>query len=98
MSKYKNKAELMKAIAHPVRLEILDILSHGPECVCEIAASLHKRQPYISQQLKVLRQADLVTTQRQEKNIYYQLDLSKLNMIRQVIRGICPSHNQMAEK
>lgn len=95
MSKYARKADLMKAIAHPVRLEILDILSNGPECVCDMAEILGKRQPYISQQLMVLRDANLVTTERQEKNIYYQLNKENLSIIRKAIREICESQEKM---
>ena len=97
MSKYETRADLMKAVAHPVRLEILDILSYGPECVCDLTESLGKRQPYISQQLMVLRDANLVTTERQGKNIYYQLNRSNLSLIRQIIREICQNLNA-AEK
>jgi ArsR family transcriptional regulator len=83
----------MKAVAHPVRLEILDILSHDPQCVCELAECLDKRQSYISQQLMVLRDANLVTAERQERNIYYQLNRSNLSLIRQIIREICQNLN-----
>mgnify|MGYP005871620155 CR=1 FL=1 len=95
MSKYKVRADLIKAIGHPVRLEILDILSRGPECVCDLADMLQKRQPYISQQLMVLRDAGLVTTERREKNI---LDKARLSVIRQAIRGMYQNHDQMVVK
>lgn len=98
MSKYKTRADLIKAIGHPVRLEILDILSRGPECVCNLADMLQKRQPYISQQLMVLRGAGLVTTERREKNIFYQLDKARLSVIRQAIRGMYQNHDQMVAK
>lgn len=90
---FENQAHLFKAIAHPIRLEILVILSQGQECVCDLAEILHKRQPYISQQLTVLRDADLVITERMEKNIYYKLNKTKLNVIRQALRDVLPKSN-----
>ena len=51
----------LKAMAHPVRLQILDMLRGGDEvCVCHMEAALRRRQAYISQQLMVLRDANLV--------------------------------------
>ena len=55
MADYDNLANLLKSIAHPVRLQIVDMLRQGEVCVCHIERSLDKRQAYISQQLMVLR-------------------------------------------
>lgn len=63
----------LKALAHPARLAILDILSEGEACVCHIEAALGYRQAYISQQLSVLREANLVQSRQDGWNIYYSL-------------------------
>lgn len=57
---YTQPARWLKAMAHPTRLEILDILRRGEECVCHTEAALGRRQSYISQQLMALRDAGLV--------------------------------------
>src|SRR3990172_1664980 len=64
---------LFKALMHPARLEILDILRDGEQCVCHIEAALGLRQAYISQQLSVLRDAGLVEDRRDGWNIYYHV-------------------------
>jgi DNA-binding transcriptional ArsR family regulator len=64
---------LFKALMHPVRLEILDILRAGEECVCHMEAHLGYRQAYISQHLTVLREAGLVLDRRDGWNIYYRV-------------------------
>ena len=64
---------LFKALMHPVRLEILDILRVGEECVCHMEAHLGYRQAYISQHLTVLREAGLVEDRREGWNIYYRV-------------------------
>lgn len=70
---FKAEAQLFRALAHPVRLRILDILAHQEACVCHLTAVLGKRQPYISQQLATLREAGLVADRREGTLIYYRL-------------------------
>jgi len=70
---YKKRAKLFKALAHPVRLQILARLSQGPICVCDMMPHLNQRQAYISQQLSVLRKTRLVRAERIGKRIRYEL-------------------------
>lgn len=65
--------ELMKVLANPDRLLLLCQLSQQEMCVSELEASLGIVQPTLSQQLTVLRNANLVATRRKGKNIFYQL-------------------------
>jgi DNA-binding transcriptional ArsR family regulator len=73
MSAYDDSARLFKALMHPARLEILDILRDGEHCVCHIEAALGYRQAYISQQLSVLREIGLVQDRRDGWNSYYRV-------------------------
>ena len=57
MSQYQLTATIMKALVHPVRLQILQVLRDGEACVCHLEAVLNQRQAYISQQLMRLRDA-----------------------------------------
>ena len=70
---YKKQAALVKALAHPTRLQILDILGQDEACVCHLTAVLHQRQPYASQQLMILREAGLVTDRKDGVMVYYRL-------------------------
>jgi ArsR family transcriptional regulator len=70
---FKAQAQLFRALSHPVRLRILDILSRQEACVCHLTAILRQRQPYVSQQLATLREAGLVTDRREGTLIYYRL-------------------------
>lgn len=65
--------ELMKVLANPDRLLICCQLSQQEMCVSELEAGLGIMQPTLSQQLTVLRNAELVTTRREGKKIFYQL-------------------------
>ncbi len=73
MEPYELQSKLFKALAHPARLAILDILRQGEECVCHMEAILGYRQAYISQQLMVLREAGLVEDRRDGWNIFYRV-------------------------
>ncbi len=70
---FEPQARLFKALMHPGRLAILEILRNGEECVCHMEALLGLRQAYISQQLSVLREAGLVEVRRDGWNIFYRL-------------------------
>ena len=73
ISGYRRQADLIKALAHPTRLQILDILSQEEACVCHMTTILKKRQPNVSQHLMVLREADLVLDRKDGNMIYYRL-------------------------
>jgi ArsR family transcriptional regulator len=84
---YQQTADLFKALAHPTRLQILDLLRGGEVCVCHIEAALDKRQAYISQQLMTLREAGLVDTRRDGLQIYYRLADDRLHAILETLPG-----------
>lgn len=73
MTGYQQATERFKALAHPVRLQILDMLRSGEVCVCHMEAALGKRQAYISQQLMVLRDAGLVASRKDGLSVFYRL-------------------------
>jgi DNA-binding transcriptional ArsR family regulator len=73
MDAYKQEAALVKAIGHPTRLRILDILSVGEACVCHLTTILKQRQPNVSQHLTVLREAGLVRDRKDGVIVYYRL-------------------------
>ncbi len=57
-------AEVLKAIAHPVRLRIVDVLAGEPTHVSALAERLDVKQPIVSQQLRILRAQGLVQSRR----------------------------------
>jgi DNA-binding transcriptional ArsR family regulator len=75
---FKMEAEVINGMAHPIRLEILELLRDGEVCVCHIQAMLNQRQAYISQHLNVLRKAGLVTSRRDGLRVYYQASDAKV--------------------
>ncbi len=70
---YQHLSQRIKLLSHPERLRLLDVLRRQPECVCHLEALLEKPQPYVSQQLRVLREAGVISAERDGQNLYYQL-------------------------
>ena len=66
-------AELFKVFGDTTRIKILYALFESELCVCDIAALLTMSQSAISHQLRVIKQAKLVTSRRDGKTIYYSL-------------------------
>ena len=65
--------DLLGVLADPVRWTVLDLLSDGQRCVCELQAHLPIAANLLSYHLKVLREAGLVTTSRRGRWIDYTL-------------------------
>jgi DNA-binding transcriptional ArsR family regulator len=73
ITNYNPTADLFKILSHPVRLQILDEVRFQPCCVCHLQVLTGRPQAYISQQLRVLRDAGLVADDKDGQNVYYQL-------------------------
>jgi DNA-binding transcriptional ArsR family regulator len=73
MPDYESLSIRLKLLAHPERLRILDVLRREPECVCHLEALLDKPQPYVSQQLRLLREAKVITDHKQGQNVFYSI-------------------------
>ena len=70
--------DALKALAHPVRLRIMQALTGTERNVGEIDEAADIGQPTLSQQLAVLRNAGLVKTRKDAKLVYYRIDDSRL--------------------
>jgi ArsR family transcriptional regulator len=71
---YTHRAEIVKALAHPLRLEIIDLLKSGKErCVCELVEALEGDQPTVSKHLSLLKSVGLVTSRKDGTKVLYQL-------------------------
>ena len=67
-------ADTFSALGDPTRVRILDLLSHGELCVCDLAAVLGLSQSAVSHQLRLLRGIRLVKPRRDGRIVFYSLD------------------------
>lgn len=70
---YEAKAELFKALGHPVRIRVLELLSEGDQPVHQLLARIDVEPSGLSQQLAVLRRTGLVRQQRSGGEVIYSL-------------------------
>ena len=66
-------AELFKVFGDSTRIRILFVLFEAEVCVCDLAEVLHMTQSAISHQLRILKQAKLVSARREGKSVFYSL-------------------------
>jgi len=69
----KDFIRVMRAFSEPNRVKILKVLQKGPLCVCDIRAALGIAQPTVSNHLKVLEAAGLVTYRKEGLWVHYRL-------------------------
>ncbi len=66
-------ADFFKIFGDSTRMQILFVVDKGPVCVCDIAKALDMTKSAVSHQLKILRQAELITYRKSGKNVFYSL-------------------------
>jgi ArsR family transcriptional regulator len=67
-------AEVFKLLGDPTRVRLVDALSHGERCVCDLASLVGQTESAVSHQLRLLRSARLVRVRRTGRHAYYALD------------------------
>lgn len=86
-TKLDKAAKIMRALAHPLRLNIIDFIDKNKVInVNKIYNTLNLEQSITSQHLKILRNAGLVNTRRDGKFIYYSLDYDTIDKVRVIIK------------
>src|SRR5450756_242939 len=85
------QAQILKAIAHPFRIRMLEALSADEECVCHLSALFEKPQPYISQQLAALKEAGLVQDRRVAQRIFYRIADPRVLELLDAVRALSGS-------
>ncbi|MBQ1001793.1 ArsR/SmtB family transcription factor [Streptomyces nigra] len=85
---YQLKAEFFKTLGHPARIRVLELLSEREHAVAEMLPAVGIEPPHLSQQLAVLRRANLVTTRREGATVYYSLATPQVAELLRVARTI----------
>lgn len=67
-------AEVLKAVAHPVRLQIVELLETKEMCVGDIVAALGGKQAITSQQLNMMRDKGVLNCRRNGTKVYYRIE------------------------
>jgi len=90
-------ADLLKALSHPKRLEILHLLRNKRMSVSEIQEMLDLAQANLSQHLTVLREAEVLETERKGKQVFYKLAHKNFIKASDLLRAVLVERNQNSE-
>jgi len=93
-SKYKQMAVIMKAMAHPTRLFILDKLNEKELCVCELQELIGADMSTVSKHLSVLRQAGIVEDDKRGNQVYYRLRIPCMLKFFDCVESVLESQTQ----
>lgn len=78
---YDINARIFKALSDPNRIKIIDMLSCGEKCACEILESFNFTQPTLSHHMKVLIECELVISRKEGIWNYYKLNNTNCNRL-----------------
>ncbi len=70
----QNVAEVLKAVAHPVRLQIVELLEHKEMCVSDIVDALGGKQAITSQQLTMMKDKGVLSRRRDGTKVFYRIE------------------------
>jgi len=72
-AKYEARARIVKAMAHPTRLFLVDELSKGERCVCTLTELVGDDISTVSKHLSILKNAGIVTDEKRGTQVFYSL-------------------------
>ena len=88
-AKYESRAKIMKALAHPTRLLIVDELTkHGERCVCDLTELVGSDMSTVSRHLSQLREAGIVEDDKRGQMVFYRLRVKCLTSLFDCIESV----------
>ncbi len=98
-ARYQARAQIVKAMAHPTRLFIVDELSnHGERCVCELTEMIGTDMSTVSRHLSVLKEAGLVQDDKRSQMVYYRLRVNCILKFFACITSVIADNAERQEK
>jgi ArsR family transcriptional regulator len=98
---YQLKADFFKTLGHPARIRVLELLSEREHAVAEMLPLVAIEAAHLSQQLAVLRRANLVITRKEGSTVYYSLTsphiAELLAVARQILTGVLAGQAELLE-
>ena len=88
IAQFKAQAQVFKALAHPGRLLMVDELSRGERCVCELAELVGSEMPTISRHLAQLKHAGIVEDDKRGAQVFYRLKTPCVMNVFQCINSV----------
>lgn len=90
------KAEVLKALAQPTRLKILECLRKGEKCICELVPAVNGEQSNISRHVSLMQKSHLVTTRKEGVRVMVRVSDPKVFEILDTVGAVLK--NQIREQ
>ncbi len=87
-AQYEARARVAKALAHPSRLLILDAITEGEKCVCELTALVEADQSTVSKHLLILKQAGIIEDRKEGPKTFYRARMCCLKGLWECIENV----------
>jgi DNA-binding transcriptional ArsR family regulator len=94
--RYELQADVLKALAHPIRLAIIQFLSREEKCVCDIVDYVGTSQSNISKHLSIMKRAGILSDRKEGLSVYYRLNMPCALNFFQCVRDIMET--QLSER
>ncbi|MCO6437598.1 MAG: winged helix-turn-helix transcriptional regulator [Phycisphaerae bacterium] len=88
VQRYEARARIAKALAHPARLMMLDVLADREWCVCELTDLTRLDQSTVSKHLSVLKHAGIVTDRKEGTKTFFRLKICCLQGLWECIESV----------
>ena len=82
-------AEVLKAVAHPLRLQIVELLEKRELCVGEIVEALGEKQAITSQQLTIMKDRGILASRREGARVFYRLQNENVSRVLDCVYNHC---------
>ena len=97
--KAEARAEVLKALAHPTRIYIVEVLStEGPQCVCDLTVRIGVDTSTVSRHLSVLKGAGILTDRKERTTVYYSLACDCMSEFMTGLEGVLRARRRRSEQ
>ena len=82
-------ADVLRAVAHPIRLQVVELLEKGEMCVGQISEALGEKQAITSQQLNIMKDKGILTNRREGTKVFYLLQNKNVAQVLHCVYNHC---------
>ena len=91
-------AEVLRAVAHPLRLQVVELLATGEMCVGQISEALDEKQAITSQQLNIMKDKGILTSRREGTKVFYRLQNKNVAQVLNCVYNHCQTRKKRGQQ
>ena len=91
-------ADVLRAVAHPIRLRVIELLEEGELCVGAISAALDEKQAITSQQLTIMKDKGILTSRREGTKVFYRLENENVTQVLSCVYNHCQAKKKRGRR